>query len=314
VLVLLGLVNYAYASTIYLDGLSPPLPGSFEVGDHLVSPQPKPSVGGTPSNGISNDADMLNGLRTYTYDTSAQPDLTDGIANRGDAGFAMLIWEFSEPKDTLRLYTHQDHIFDSPNTGPLGIITNFVAQDVMEYSVWGSEDGDDFVLLSDVTDFDIDGDGVGKPTYTFAGTEPTIIYRGGSTENGVVNAYTRDYTFDQPYKFFGIRTSQVSLTIPGGGVDADPEIDAIIAFNVGEEVDDDGDGYVEGQDPDDNDPCVPDPLSIACVGSPVGGELIPIDTTVLLLAGAQSSMWLLPFMLSIIGVGVFVVFRKSQNY
>ncbi|MGI0041204.1 MAG: hypothetical protein ACRD94_04485 [Nitrosopumilaceae archaeon] len=47
--------------------------------------------------------------------------------------------------------------------------------------------------------------------------------------------------------------------------------------------------------------------------SPVGGKFIPINTVSLLLAGAQSSMWLLPLMLSIIGIGIFVVSRKSKN-
>lgn len=144
----------------------------------------------------------------------------------------MLVWDMGAAFDSMRLYTHQDHIFDGPNTGPLGIVTNFVGQDVMEYSVWGSDDGDTFTLLSDVVGMDLTGGGVGKPTYTFAGTEPTVVYRGGSAENGVVNAYTREYVFGQAYQYYGIRTSQISLTIPGGGTDADPEIDAIAAFNT----------------------------------------------------------------------------------
>ena len=47
-----------------------------------------------------------------------------------------------------------------------------------------------------------------------------------------MNAYTREYVFDTAYQWYGIRTSQISLTIPGGGIDADPEIDAIAAFNI----------------------------------------------------------------------------------
>ena len=248
----------AWGAPVYNPGVAPADP-TLVFGDHLVSPQPLPSVGGVGGNGISNAGDTLDGQRTYTFDLGAQPDLTDGVANRGDAGFAMLIWDMGQPFDSMRLYTHQDHYSGGP------ITTNFVAQDVMEYSVWGSTDGDNFVLLSDVLDFDIDGGGAGLPTYTFAGTEPTIVYRGGSAEFGVVNAYTREYVFPAQYQFYGIRTSQISLTIPGGGTDADPEIDAIAAFNTADRCE---------QNP--NDPsCLPpgqvaEPPGVALMGLILG--------------------------------------------
>ena len=44
----------------------------------------------------------------------------------------------------------------------------------------------------------------------------------------------------------------------------------------------------------------------------VGGELLPIDTTALLLAGAQTFSWMIPVVLSGIGIGLFVVSRKSE--
>jgi len=44
----------------------------------------------------------------------------------------------------------------------------------------------------------------------------------------------------------------------------------------------------------------------------VGGELIPIQTTSLILAGAQSFSWMIPVILSVLGIGLFV-FRKSKN-
>jgi len=47
--------------------------------------------------------------------------------------------------------------------------------------------------------------------------------------------------------------------------------------------------------------------------SPVGGELIPIETTWLILANAQSFSWMIPVILSGIGIGLFVVSRKSEN-
>ena len=45
----------------------------------------------------------------------------------------------------------------------------------------------------------------------------------------------------------------------------------------------------------------------------IGGELIPIQTTSLLLAGAQSFSWMIPVVLSVLGIGLFVVSRKSEN-
>ncbi len=44
----------------------------------------------------------------------------------------------------------------------------------------------------------------------------------------------------------------------------------------------------------------------------VGGELIPIETTSLLLAGAQTFSWMIPVILSVLGIGLFVVSRKSE--
>jgi len=45
----------------------------------------------------------------------------------------------------------------------------------------------------------------------------------------------------------------------------------------------------------------------------VGGELIPIETTSLILASAQTFSWMIPVILSGIGIGLFVVSRKSEN-
>ena len=44
----------------------------------------------------------------------------------------------------------------------------------------------------------------------------------------------------------------------------------------------------------------------------VGGEIIPIESTSLILAGAQSFSWMIPVILSGIGIGLFVVSRKSK--
>ena len=219
----------AYAAPIYVLGTAPSCT-TCTFGSHL-GPGPTGSVPGSGGSGLSvSGGNTLNGQRTYIYD---QAGWVDGTVTRGDADFAMMVWDVGTPLDTVRLYPHQDHYFD-----PYG---NFVAQDFMEYSVWGSNDNITYTLLSDVISF-VPGANVNSPTYTFSGTEPTIIYRGGSAEFGTINAYTRDYTFDQAYRYYGIRTSSISLDYclpltpgqPGGGgcIDADPELDAV-AFNSG---------------------------------------------------------------------------------
>jgi len=44
----------------------------------------------------------------------------------------------------------------------------------------------------------------------------------------------------------------------------------------------------------------------------IGGEIIPIESTSLILVGTQSFSWMIPVVLSIAGIGLFV-FRKSEN-
>ena len=45
----------------------------------------------------------------------------------------------------------------------------------------------------------------------------------------------------------------------------------------------------------------------------VSGKTIPIETTSLLLSNTQSFSWMIPVVLSGIGIGLFVVSRKSEN-
>jgi len=46
-------------------------------------------------------------------------------------------------------------------------------------------------------------------------------------------------------------------------------------------------------------------------GEIIGGQLIPIDSTALLVAGAQYSSWMIPVALSIAGFGLFLSSRRS---
>jgi len=49
-----------------------------------------------------------------------------------------------------------------------------------------------------------------------------------------------------------------------------------------------------------------------CIDIDVGGELIPIESTSLILAGAQTFSWMIPVILSVLGIGLFIVSRKSE--
>jgi len=44
----------------------------------------------------------------------------------------------------------------------------------------------------------------------------------------------------------------------------------------------------------------------------IGGEIIPTESISLILAGAQTFSWMIPVMLSVLGIGLFVVSRKSE--
>jgi hypothetical protein len=86
---------------------------------------------------------------------------------------------------------------------------------------------------------------------------------------------------------------------------------AVIALNAkasleicNDGIDNDLDGLVDLADPD----CQVEPKPPV-----VGGEFLPIDSTVLILAGAQSTSWMIPVVLSVLGIGLFVVSRKPEN-
>jgi len=106
--------------------------------------------------------------------------------------------------------------------------------------------------------------------------------------------------------------------------------DSQLAFaGSGQDGDIDQDSFTPNEgDCDDNDPTInPGALEIPgdgidqdcdgvgaiVAGQVIGGEILPIHTTSLLLAGAQSTTWMIPVVLSMAGIGLFVVSRKSQN-
>ena len=54
-------------------------------------------------------------------------------------------------------------------------------------------------------------------------------------------------------------------------------------------------------------------FDVMAMDSMIGGEFLPLDSTALLLASAQSTTWMIPVVLSIVGIGLFVISRKSEN-
>jgi hypothetical protein len=178
------------------------------------------------SGGTGYEGDPDESGRVYMFDQGGLTDLAAGTAHRGSGTFAMMIWDFGQPVTFVRVYPSQDHL--TPN-GPYADILG--GADVMDSSLWGSNDGDNFVLLNDVTGVTPGGVNGQAPTFTFASPNPPTsmtIYRGGSTERGTVNSYAYDVTLATGYRYIGIRAS--TITIKGTGVgypDGDVEIDAV---------------------------------------------------------------------------------------
>ncbi len=71
---------------------------------------------------------------------------------------------------------------------------------------------------------------------------------------------------------------------------------------------------------DDGDVCTLDSCdsALGCQTEPdpvcaeVGGVIVPLENTSLLVAGAQSFSWMIPVVLSVLGIGLFIVSRKSE--
>lgn len=226
----------AMASTVYVDGVSAALTSAFDLGTNLPS-----YIGPTNSDCYvaCGNGTNLDGSRVWFSDTGGSP--TGGPFN-------LLVWNFSTARDSVRLYTHQDHYFGGP-------INDSLAPEVLEYSVWGCngtlgacKNQSEWTLLSDPIGWTFPT--AGKPEYTFNGPSPAAtIYRGGSAEFGLVNAYVQDFTFSTSYNFFGVRAS----TIAFNANTADPELDAMASFNRVDVPNDPGQ--------------VPEPGSLALVGA-----------------------------------------------
>ena len=241
---LIFLYTNVHASPLYLDGVSPALSGAFDLGTHLPN-YIGPTTGDCGT--LSVCGTNLDGVRVYFFDVNDPLGLAGNV---GGANFNLLVWQFASAKDSVRLYTHQDHYFGQT-------IDDSLAPELLEYSVWGCNgptggctNESDWTLLSDPTGWSFPV--AGKPEYTFAGLAPAAtIFRGGSAEFGLTNAYVQDFTFATGYNFFAIRGSTIAMQANT----ADPELDAMAAFNR-------SDVTLTG-DPTN---AVPEPVTIALFG------------------------------------------------
>jgi len=127
-----------------------------------------------------------------------------------------------------------------------------------------------------------------------------IIINGGASSNSAVIGVAVSGQF--------INECTGKITLNGGDGTASGRISnqnifinrGIIELNPGSGT---GSGTtISGTITDETDQCVV-----------VGGTLLPLDSTSLLLAGAQTFSWMIPVILSGIGIGLFVVSRKSEN-
>ena len=97
-----------------------------------------------------------------------------------------------------------------------------------------------------------------------------------------------------------------------------PEPDALLIKGVNHllspEMDNSEDFFPTGifNEINSDDPPTIQRVSQAKVIKVVGGEQIPIETTSLLLANVQIFSWMIPLILSVLGIGLFVVSRKSD--
>lgn len=95
----------------YTDGVSPLLsasPGTFDFGSHLPN-----YIGGTTQDGV-NAGSLLDAVRVYFFDATGS---TDNPATA--TPFNLLVWQFGSAKDSVRLYTDQDHYEGGAITDPL---------------------------------------------------------------------------------------------------------------------------------------------------------------------------------------------------
>ena len=135
----------------------------------------------------------------------------------------------------------------------------------------------------------VPGAGVGS---TFEQATLDYVFNDGWANFGNVNEgddFASVWQFTQPYQFIAVYSDFTDPFLGDGFQSFDNELDAIGRFLT--------------------------PVGEPCTNCAViGGEIIPIDATVLLLAAAQSpAAWLTTLTIAALGIGAYVFTRNSNN-
>jgi len=164
-----------------------------------------------------------------------------------------------------------------------------------EFAFTGLNPSDKFlvtVVLSDIDDCGLQGRLASDPTDPLAPVRETVFVYGNGVELGLVDAAgfgPGDHVVQQQFAV---------LAMPDGSGDLDIGFNTVTDFNA--------DFYNTGFG-------VEQIIIESVSGAPIGGNVIKLDTTPLIVAGAQmTASWMIPVLVA--GAGIVLVFvRKSKN-
>ncbi len=164
-----------------------------------------------------------------------------------------------------------------------------------EFAFTGLNPSDKFlvtVVLSDIDDCGLQGRLFSDPTDPLAPVRETVFVYGNGVELGLVDAAgfgPGDHVVQQQFAV---------LAMPDGSGDLDIGFNTVTDFNA--------DFYNTGFG-------VEQIIIESASGAPIGGNVIKLDTTPLIVAGAQmTASWMIPVIVSAVGIGLVIV-RKSKN-
>jgi hypothetical protein len=201
---------------------------------------------------------------------------------------------FPAPEKILFLDTSTTSFCFIPfNTGD--IVSVAKGYEEGEFAFTGLNPSDKFlvtVVLSDIDDCGIQGRLASDPNDPLGPVRETVFVNGNGVELGFVDAAGFGPGDHVVQKQFAV------LAMADGSGDLDIGFNTVTDFNPN--------FYNTGFG-------VEQIVIESTSEVPVGGDTIKIDTTSLMVAGAQSFSWMIPVVLSGIGIGLFVVSRKSKN-
>jgi hypothetical protein len=170
----------------------------------------------------------------------------------------------------------------------------------IEFTVYGTNDLADATAAAATANVfggaesgQVPGAGAGS---TFEQGTLDYVFNDGWMDFGNANEgddFASVWQFSQQYRYIAVFSGNTDPFLGDGFQSFDNELDAIGRFLI-----------------DVGEPCTDCPTEPPKV---VGGELLPIETTSLLVAGAQSTTLMIPVVLSVIGIGLVLVRRFGSN-